>query len=86
MSKTIQINVQELLKETQRLLNAERGQTGIQLQVSGHKQDEDWLHIVVTPKKKGVRAYDYVEALERVEKQLHEAGNEKVLVVPALAD
>ena len=49
-------------------------------------QQEDWLHILVLPDRKGIRAYEYAEALSAVSRKLHrEEHVENVLLLPALA-
>jgi len=81
-------NIKDILKQVQTLLNAKRDKCKVQLQVtdSGYTVDDDWINIVVTPKKEGVRAYDYVQVLSEVERELREKGIERVLLVPAIAD
>lgn len=78
--------IQQIVKEVQTRLDARRNETGLALAVekNGYTQDDNWLHVVVSPTKNGIRAYDYVEALSDVERELREAGIEQVVLVPAL--
>lgn len=71
-------------KVKKRLSDAERD--GIFLKVTGDKLDDDWLYIVVVPSKPGVRASDYANYMSKVERELRAAGDDNVLLVPALED
>jgi len=71
-------------KVNKRLSDAE--QEGIYLKVTGHKLDGDWLYIVVVPSKSGVRASEYANYMSKVERELRAAGDDNVLLVPALDD
>jgi hypothetical protein len=71
-------------KVNQRLREAERD--GIYLKVTGHKLDGDWLYIVVVPSKSGMRASEYANYMSKVERELRAAGDDNVLLVPALED
>ena len=71
-------------KVKQRLVDGE--QEGIHLKVTGHKLDDDWLYIVVVPSKPGVRASEYANYMSKVERELRTAGDDNVLLVPALED
>jgi hypothetical protein len=88
MSKTTAPNIPELLKEVQTRLDAKCKKRDFSLQVlqDGYTVDDDWINIVVSPSKPDIRAYDYVEILSEVEKELRAAGHENVLLVPTLAD
>jgi hypothetical protein len=71
----------------QRKLNEKRSDFGFQLDVVDHVLDHDgWIHFVVSPRKKGVRAYDYAKALAEVELELRDENIEEVLLVPAMPD
>jgi len=59
---------------------------GIYLKVSGEKLDDDWLYIVVVPSKSGVRASDHASFMSKIERELRSAGDDNVLLVPALTD
>ncbi len=72
-----------IVADVRRLLAAQKD---VALQVSGENLDDDWLYIVVTPAKPGVRAYDHAITMSRVERELRQAGTEKVLLVPAIED
>lgn len=71
-------------KVKQRLADAERD--GIYLHVAGDKLDDDWLYIVVVPSRPGVRASEYANFMSKIERELRAAGEENVLLVPALED
>jgi hypothetical protein len=71
-------------KVRRRLMDGEH--EGIHLRVDGEKLDDEWLYIVVVPSKAGVRASEYANFMSRVERELREQGDDKVLLVPALQD
>jgi len=71
-------------KVQKRLAEAERD--GIYLKISGEKLDDDWLYIVVVPSRSGVRASDHASFMSKVERELRAAGDDNVLLVPALTD
>jgi hypothetical protein len=71
-------------KVKNRLVEAER--EGIYLKVSTEKLDDEWLYIVVIPSKTGVRASEYANFMSKIERELRAAGDDNVLLVPALAD
>jgi hypothetical protein len=72
-------------KVSKRLADAEQ-QDRIYLKVTGHKLDDDWLYIVVVPSRPGVRASEYANYMSKVERELRAAGDDNVLLVPALED
>ncbi len=59
---------------------------GIHLKVVSEKLDDDWLYIVVVPSKTGVRASEYANFMSKIERELRAAGDDHVLLVPALQD
>jgi len=59
---------------------------GIHLKVVSEKLDDDWLYIVVVPSKPGVRASEYANYMSKIERELRAAGDDHVLLVPALQD
>lgn len=59
---------------------------GQPLQVSGERLDDSWLYIAVEPTRPGVSALDYATAMSRIERELRRAGDDEVLLVPALED
>lgn len=71
-------------KVKKRLGEAERD--GIYLKVSGEKLDDDWLYIVVVPSRSGVRASEHASFMSKIERELRAAGDDNVLLVPALTD
>ena len=75
---TIVDNVRNRLKEAEK--------DGIYLKVTGEKLDDDWLYIAVAPSKPGVRASEHANFMSKVERELRQAGEENVLLVPALED
>ena len=84
MPSTPQQATDIVAKVKQRLAEAEK--EGVYLKVSGERLDDDWLYIVVVPSKPGVRASEYANYMSRVERELRAAGDENVLLVPALDD
>lgn len=84
-----QAEISAILADVQTRLNAKRGSNGIDLRVpqDGYLQEDDWLNVIVSPTAtNGVRAYQFVDTLSEVEKELRDSGVENVLLVPALAD
>jgi hypothetical protein len=82
---TTQQQATDIVNEVrQRLVDAER--EGVYLKVTDEKLDDDWLYIVVVPSRAGVRASDYANYMSKVERELRAAGNDNVLLVPALDD
>lgn len=83
------VQIEALSKHVQELLDTYVLQKGLPfaLKVSSeYVWQEDWLYLIVTPDKEGVRAYDYAKALTDVENKLRrEEHVEGVLLVPALA-
>lgn len=71
-------------KVKKHLADAERD--GIYLKVTGEKLDNDWLYIVVVPSKPGVRASEHANFMSKIERELRAAGDDNVLLVPALED
>jgi hypothetical protein len=65
---------------------ADAAQDGIHLDVRDHKLDDEWLYIVVVPSKPGARASEYANYMSRIERELRAAGDDNVLLVPALDD
>ena len=50
----------------------------------GYSINDEWLLVIVDPGVENVRAYDYVEALDNVEKDLIQHGLDHVTLVPAI--
>jgi hypothetical protein len=71
-------------KVKKRLEEAERN--GIFLKISGEKLDDEWLYIVVTPSRAGIRASDHANFMSKVERELRAQGDDNVLLVPALTE
>ena len=74
-----------IVDEVRRRLQAADGQ-GVPLQVSGEKLEDDWLYVVVTPTRPGVRASDHARLMSQIERELRQAGTDQVLLVPTLED
>jgi PP-loop superfamily ATP-utilizing enzyme len=77
--------VQPIVEKVEHLL-AEAERSGIHLKVSGHNLDDDWLYVVVVPKRPGVRASDHAQLMSQIERKLRADGDDRVLLVPALED
>lgn len=71
-------------KVRHRLADAER--EGIYLKVTRESLDDEWLYIVVSPARPGVRASDHAQIVSRIERELRAAGDDNVLLVPVLED
>lgn len=54
--------------------------------MTGQKLDDDWLYIAVEPSRPGVRASEHANFMSKVERELRAAGDDNVLLVPALED
>ena len=54
--------------------------------MTGQSFDDDWLYVVVTPSRPGVRASDHADGMVQVERALKSRGVRNVLLVPALTD
>ena len=83
-----QQQIDAVLNRVQSLLDDQKRTTGVDLRVppDGFVDDDPWLSVLVTPAGSGVRASQYVESLDDVEKALRRAGVDHVLLVPALVD
>jgi hypothetical protein len=83
-----QAEVDAIIREVRTRLEDRRQATGMDLHVppDGYVQDDDWLSVIVTPVAPGMRAYQYVEALGELERELRNRGVDHVLLVPAMAD
>ena len=75
----------DIVQKVQKRLADAEGE-GVHLKVANSKLDDDWLYIVVVPSKSGVRASDHADLMSRIERELREQGEDKVLLVPALED
>lgn len=82
---TTQQQATDIVNKVKRRL-AEAEQEGVYLTVTGEKLDGDWLYIVVVPSRSGVRASEYANYMSRIERELRAAGDDNVLLVPALED
>lgn len=88
MNKTATRDVADIIKDAQALLDAKCRRSRFRLRIpkDGYAVDDDWISLIVNPDKAGMRAYDYVEILIAVEKELRALGHEHVLLVPAMGD
>ncbi|MFI5380815.1 MAG: hypothetical protein ACHRHE_16070 [Tepidisphaerales bacterium] len=84
MPSTQQAGATIVNKVKKRLAEAEK--EGVYLEATRGKLDGDWLYIVVVPSKPGVRASEYASYMSKVERELRAAGDDNVLLVPALED
>jgi hypothetical protein len=53
---------------------------------SGFRHEGNWWYILVQPDQAGIRAYEYDQALRRVEDNVEQHHNIQVLLVPVLPD
>lgn len=88
MSTMTADDLNSVLQKVQEKLTAKEQKSGISLTVSreASRQEDDWLYVVVSPARDGIRAYDYVSTLGEVERELRQEGISHVLLVPAIAD
>jgi hypothetical protein len=71
-----------LAEVRQRLDDAAR--QGIHLRVASDKLEDDWLYVVVTPSRPGVRASDHARIMSQIERDLRKSGAHHLLLVPTL--
>ncbi len=82
-----QSEIDLILKNVQAKLDARSNRSKVPLKVQpDYLVDDDWLNIVVIPDGPGMRAYEYVETLGEVQKELRADGVDHVLLVPSAAD
>ena len=88
MTKPSKYQIDNILKDIQDRLDRKQSSSQVALKVDAESSrcEDDWLYVVVTPTKNGVRAYDYVKMLDEVEKDLRASHIENVLLVPAIED
>jgi hypothetical protein len=88
MSAITADDLNSVLQKVQEKLTAREQQSGVSLAVSreASRLEDEWLYVVVSPTRAGIRAYDYVSTLGQVERELKQEGFEHVLLVPAIAD
>jgi hypothetical protein len=79
------LEVPEIVAEVRRRLADEAGH-GVALDVTDFKLDDDWLYVVVTPSRPGIRASDHANLMSKIERDLRQQGKGQVLLVPSLAD
>jgi hypothetical protein len=65
---------------------ADAARQGVYLEVVNERLDDEWLSIVVTPSRPGVRASDHANLMSQIERDLRRQGTGHVLLVPALED
>ena len=84
-----QAEIDGILAQIRERLAARQQATGIALTIppGGYVQEgDDWLSVIVAPNGNGMRAYEYVDALSQLERELRDKGLEKVVLVPVIAD
>ena len=55
------------------------------LEERDYRLEDEWLYLVVTPARPGIRASDYAEIMAEIEKELYEKKKiDNVLLVPAI--
>ena len=83
-----QAEIDAVIRDVRSRLDSKRNSTGLNLEVppDGYVQDDDWLSVIVTPALPGMGAYQYIEMLGELERELKNNGVEHVLLVPAITD
>jgi len=74
-----------IVKEVRNRLAA-RKDLPLKVSEDGYRLEDEWVYVVVSPEREDIRAYDHVQALAAIEKELRETGYPNVLLVPALDD
>jgi hypothetical protein len=79
---TIERSIDELLKKS------DLGRSFDLHVVPGASREEDeWIYVVVAPKRPGIRAYEFAELLAGIEKQVRELNHkDEILLVPSRID
>lgn len=87
MSTTVPPRVADLISRLRVLLDQRNRRARVRLAIhdDGFVEQDDWVHLIVVPDGP-VKAYEFVEELEQIERQLQKTVGEKVLVVPAAPD
>jgi hypothetical protein len=80
-----QAEVPAIVAEVRQRL-ADVAKEGVHLQIAGEKLEDDWLYLVVTPSRAGVRALDHANTMATIERALRQEGKSHVLLVPTLED
>ena len=80
-----QQQVPEIVEEVRQRL-ADLEQQGVYLQVVDGKLEDDWLYVMVTPSRDGVRASEHARYMSQIERELRKKGTDHVLLVPTLED
>ena len=78
-------DVDTVVKKVEQQLEAARA-NGVYLKVTEHRLDDDWLYVVVVPERPGTRASDHADLMSQIERDLRNAGDDHVLLVPAIED
>lgn len=76
-------DVPRIVKNVRDLLDALPGHP---LRITGDRLDDSWLYIAVEPAQPGISALDHANAMSRIERTLRQAGDDEVLLVPAIED
>jgi len=80
--------IMRLIAKLRELL-VKHGGNGLPLAIAddAYVEEDNWVYLIVSPAKAGVRAYEYVERLGELERELRDAVNDqRVLLVPAAPD
>ena len=59
---------------------------GTPLKISGERLDDSWLYIAIEPAKPGISALDHANTMSLIERELRQAGDDEVLLVPTIQD
>ena len=76
-------DVPRIVRQVQASLDALPGRP---LHITGERLDDSWLYIAGEPARPGVSALDHAMAMSRIERELRRAGDDEVLLVPAVED
>jgi hypothetical protein len=79
-------NHKRLRAEAQKLLNSHARGRRYHLKVEVIQPEGSWTYVVVAPERTGMRAYDYVDALNDVEDELRKRKYTNVILLPAIPD
>lgn len=88
MNTATRADLGQLISHVQELLDAKKEAFGTDLGVSQDelRQDGDWTYLVVSPRRPGIRAYDYARVLTEVERELRAEGIDHVILLVTLED
>ena len=58
----------------------------LKLEEREYRVEDEWLYLVVTPARPGIRASDYAKEMSDIEKELHERNIYNVILVPTIEE